>query len=196
LERDLGIALARFARTVPPDEIVARGDPRVAAVGRLKQSLVRWPGDAEAWEALSTTRSERGQVAEKLKAAKNAFQLAPHDESAVTTLTEAATVAGEFELALQMAEKWVALSPRSAEPLIARGFIRLKKGDWLGAEADCRSALKIHPFHAEAHLYIAICRHNLGDPRTGAKIAQTAAELETDPREKAALTDWYRRATR
>jgi len=30
----------------------------------------------------------------------------------------------------------------------------------------------------------------------GAKIAQKAAMLETDPREKAALTDWYRRATR
>jgi hypothetical protein len=196
LERDLGIALARFARLVPSNDVAARGDPRGAAVGRLKESLARWPGDAEAWAALSAARSERGEAAEKLKAAKNAFRLAPQDESAVTTLSEVATVAGEFDLALEMAEQGVAMSPRSADPLITRGFIRLKQGEWAGAEADCLAALNLHPLHAEAHLYLAICRHQQGDVSGGAKAAQTAAALETDPRESAALTDWYRRATR
>ncbi len=196
LERDLGIALARFAPLVQPNDAAARGDPRGAALGRLKESLARWPGDAEAWQALSSARTERGEGAEKLKAAKKAFQLAPEDESAVTTLTEAATAAGEFDLAVEMAGKWVAMNPRSADPLIARGFVHLKRGDSAKAEADFRAALKFHPLHAEAHLYLAISRHQQGDVAGGAKVARTAAALETDPRESAALTDWYRRATR
>lgn len=196
LERDLGIALARFARQVAPTDPASRTDPRGAAVARLKESLARRPGDAEAWEALAAARSERGEQAEKLKAAKTAFHLAPQDETAVTTLTEAATIAGDFDLALEMAGKWVAMSPKSADALLARGFVHLKRGDAAGAEADCRAALKFHPLHAEAHLYLAISRHLQGDVAGGAKIAQTAAALETDPRESAALTDWYRRATR
>lgn len=196
IERDLGIALSRFAKLVPPQEAALRGDPRTAAITRLKTSLARWPGDVEAWESLAEAWGERGDMGEKLKAAKNAFQLAPESESAVAALTAAATVADEIDLALSMADKWVSLTPKSSDPLVARAFIHLKRSDWARSEADCRAALKINPLHAESHLYLAICLHRQGNPDGGAKESQIAVALEQDPRERAYLQDWYRRATR
>ena len=195
-DRDLGIALARYAKRVSPREAAARGDPRGIALSRLKASLTRWPGDAEAWEAFADARGDRGDPGETLKAAKNAVRIAPHSESALTSLAAVATTVGDFDLALQTVDQWVALNPASFDPLLARAFVYLKRGDWVRAEADCRAALKFHPFHAEAHLYLAICRYRQGDPAGGENASQTAASLETDPREKAYLRDWYRRATR
>jgi Flp pilus assembly protein TadD len=196
LDRDLGVALSRYARLVPPNEAASRGDPRALAVGRLKAALARWATDAEGWEALADARPAATEAGEKLKAARRAVELAPRSESALAVLTEAAAAAGQFALAVETADQWVALAPRSAEPLIARAFVQLKRSDWGRAEADCRAALAINPLHAETRLYLAICLHHRGDPAGGKKEAEAAAKLEASPQARAGLLDWYRRATR
>jgi predicted CXXCH cytochrome family protein len=196
LERDLGIALARFGKKPLPKELAAGGDVRLFALDRLKTSLARWPGDAEAWGALAGARSARGEAAEKLKAAAAAAQLAPDSEAVLLALTEAATSANEYDLAEETAGRCVRLNPTASEPLVVRAFVSLKRGDWTKAEADCRAALRIHPHHPESHLYLAICLHQQGDPAAGLREARTAAQLESDPRERAYLMDWYQRATR
>jgi tetratricopeptide (TPR) repeat protein len=196
LERDLGVALARYETGLQPHEEVTRGYLRVAAGERLKASLARWPADVECWLALAGGRGSRGDAAARLKGAKAAVNLAPESEAAVTALTEAASAAGEYELAVESAGKWASLNPQSPDPLIARAFVHLKMASWEKAAADCRAALKLHPLHAEGHLYLAVCRHHQGDPEGGAKEAQVAAQLEPDPREREYLSEWYRRATR
>jgi Flp pilus assembly protein TadD len=97
---------------------------------------------------------------------------------------------------METATRWATIAPESYEPYTARAFIRMKSGDWLEAEADCREALKRHPLHAETHLYLAICLHKRGRAAEAGQAARTASDLEADPREKAGLMDWYRRATR
>ncbi|MCU0703580.1 MAG: hypothetical protein MUF18_06350 [Fimbriiglobus sp.] len=194
-ERDLGIALARYARVVSPQEAAIWGDPRVAAVGRLKAAVNRWPSDAEAWEALADAKPAT-DAAEKLRAAQKAVEHAPESESALAVLTEAATVAAQFTTAVETANKWVSLNPRSLDPYVARAFVHLKRSDWAAAEADCRAALKLNPLHPEARLYLAICLHHQGDPTGGKKQAEAAAQLEVNPQERSGLLQWYRRATR
>lgn len=196
LDRDLGIALSRYGKMLSGGEIAQRGDPKAMAVGKLKAATARRPGDAAAWEALADARNERTESSDKLKAAKTAAALAPDSESAVIALTAAATSANELGLAMETATRWATIAPESYEPYTARAFIRMKSGDWLEAEADCREALKRHPLHAETHLYLAICLHKRGLAAEAGQAARTASDLEADPREKAGLMDWYRRATR
>jgi predicted CXXCH cytochrome family protein len=195
-QRDLAIALARFGRRAMPKELAGRDDVRVLAVERLKTSLARWPGDADAWGALALTRSGRDEAAEKLKAAANAAALAPGSEAALADLTEAATAAGELDLAEETAGRRVRMSPNASDPLVARAFVYLTRGDWAKAEADSLAALRVQPLHPEARLYLAICLHKKGDRAGGLREAQTAALLESDPGERAYLMGWYQRAIR
>lgn len=195
-ERDLGIALAGFAKKRLPDEIAARGDLRLLATERLRGSLARWPGDADAWRALATCRVGRGEAAEKLRAASNAVALAPEGEPALAEFVEAATAAGQYDAADEAAGKRIRLNPNAVDPVISRAVVNLSRGHWEKVEADCRTALRLHPLHPQAHLYLGVCLHKQGDPAAGQRELQTAVRLETDEREQAILRDWYRQNTR
>ncbi|MCI0702359.1 MAG: hypothetical protein L0241_14850 [Planctomycetia bacterium] len=195
LDRDLGIALARFGKK-GVKELADRSDIRVLASERLTGSLAIWKGDADAWSALANTRAERGQAAEKFKAATNAVTLAPTSEPALIALIEAATASGEFDLAESTAGKLIQNNPHASQPLVIRAFVYLSRGEWAKAEADCIVALRIHPLHPEARVYLAICLYKKGDSITALREAQTATRLESDPRQKAFLMDFYRRFTR
>jgi len=195
LDRDLGIALARFTKKPLPPELEG-GEFRFLAIDRLKSSLARWPGDAEAWGAMAIARSGRNDANDKLKAARNAVQLAAESESALVELTEAATAAGEFDLAAQTAEKCIRANPTASHPLMMRAFVALSKSDWDQAEASARAALRIHPLHPQLHFYLGISLHRKGDPAAGLREAETAARLESDPGASSLLMDSYRRAIR
>ena len=193
LERDLGIALSRFAAIAPP-KVIAASDVRWMAAERLKASLARWPGDAVAWEARAAAYTKE-DAAEKFKAASTAVALAPQSESALIALVEAADRAGHRDVALDAAGKLIGMSPTSTNAFLARAFVYLSSGDWAKAEADCRAALRIQPIHPEAHLYLAICLFKLGDLQGSEREAETAARLEANPHERAYLRSWYQRAT-
>lgn len=196
LDRDLGIALARFGQTKLPKDAAAQGAVRPVAIEKLKGSLAKWPGDAEAWAALTVVQTDPGKEAERLKAASAAAELTGNSEAALMALAEAAIAAEQYDLAIETAGKWAKLNPRSDEPLSLRAFAHLRRGEWAEAEADCRSALKINPLHAETRLYLGVCLYKLGQPAAGLREARTAALVESDPREQARLIDRYQRATR
>jgi predicted CXXCH cytochrome family protein len=196
LDRDLGIALSRFAKKPQVKELAGLSDFSMLAVGRLRTSLERWPGDAPAWGALAGALNGRGQESEKYRAAANAAALAPDSTAAVAALVEAAAAAGEFDAAEEAAGRYIELNPNALHPLASRAFVYISRGDWSKAEVDCLAALRVQPLHPESRLYLAICLHKRGDAGGGQREAQTAARLESDPRQRAYLLDWYRRATR
>jgi predicted CXXCH cytochrome family protein len=193
-ERDLGIALARFSRKPPPRELAGHPEPRLLALERLTASLSRWPGDADAWLAVAGVRTDH-EPREKLRAARAAAALDPASEAALAALAEAATAAGDYELAVQTADEWVRQNPAGFEPLLGRAFVHLSREDWVKAEEDARAAIRLHPLHPRARMYLAVCLRKLGDPAAALREAQTAARLESSVRERELLMDWYRRAT-
>jgi hypothetical protein len=79
---------------------------------------------------------------------------------------------------------------------VIRAFVYLSRGEWGKAEADSLAALRIHPLHPQARIYLAICLYKKGDSISALREAQTATRLESDPREQAFLMDFYRRFTR
>jgi len=195
-ERDLGIALAGLFKKRPPKSLSPRTDIRALAAERLRNSLQRWPGDADAWVSLGAVKTEASQSAERLRAAKAAVALAPQSEDALAALTEAATAVGDLELAEATANDWVRLNPGGFDPLVGRAFVHLARADWAKAELDALAALRRQPVHPEARLYLAICLHKKGDRSGAAAELELAARAESDLRERQYLLDWYRRATR
>lgn len=196
LERDLGIALSRLPKKPLPIPAEYRNGIRLQATERLKAALSLWPDDAEAWGALAATRIGRGEAEEKYQAAKNAVAHAPESEAAIRGLVEAANAVGRHDEAATLAEQLIRLNPTSPDPLLARAFVHLSSGNWAKAEADARAALRLQPLHPEARLYLAICLNRQGDRDGGAREAQAASQLESDPQKQAYLLNWYRTATR
>jgi hypothetical protein len=190
-DRDLGVALARYAEKADDPQTLA-GLSRMAAE-RLTASLRLWPGDAEAWRSLAGVRDGAG---ERVRAAANAARLAPGSEVALATLVRAATDARRYDLAGDAATRLIGLNPSSHEARVARAFVHLQQRRWAEAEADGREAVRLHPLHPEARLYLAIARHRLGDSAGARREMQAAAAAEPDPRQRAALRDLFQRATR
>ena len=185
-DRDLGIALARVA---------ARAGPARLAVGalaeeRLTASLAAWRGDGPAWLALSTARFGR---TDRLDAATNAAALSPDSDAALAEVVDAAVAANRTEVALDAANTLVERNPRSVDFRVARSVVFQRRKEWERAEADCREALRIHPLHPQARLYLALCRHHRGDPAGGRKELDAALSLASSPRQKDGFREWYGR---
>ncbi|HUR53213.1 MAG TPA: tetratricopeptide repeat protein [Gemmataceae bacterium] len=189
-DRDLGIALARLAGRSPVGPRHAVG---ALAADRLTQSLQTWRGDAPAWVALATARGARGEFRDRLDAATAAAKLAPESDLALGELAEAAALANRLDAALDAANTLVGRNPRSVEFLLLRAVVFQRQKEWEKAEADCRAALRIHPLHPQARLYLALCRHRRGDPADGRRELDAAVQLATTQRQKDGLRDWYDR---
>lgn len=196
LERDLGIALAVYSRHAGEGSDTQAGLKRLAA-DRLTASLRHWPGDADAWAGLAMTRGgTKATAADRLRAAANAARLEPHSDRALAGLVTAAGEAKRFDLAEEAATKLIGLTPASHEPRLARASVYLDRKEWAKAAADAREAARLHPVHPEARLYLAIALHHLGDAAGARKEVQTAAALQSDPRQRSGMLDWFKQATR
>lgn len=195
-ERDLGIALARAAVKIPPGLDGTQYQVGVMARDRLSASLQLWPGDPQAWIAMSLTRHVTRELSEQLHAAKIAVRLLPESDSALEALREAAFECGQTSVALEAASRLVELNPTAPEPLLARAVLHLRQHNWVQAEADCQAALKIHPLHPRAHLQLAVCLSRLGRSEDARKQLDTAVGLTTSTRQRMSFLDWYQRETR
>jgi hypothetical protein len=195
-ERDLGIALARAAVKIPPGLDGTQYHVANMARDRLSAALTQWPGDPEAWIAMSLTRHVTRELPEQLQAAQTAVRLLPDSEAALEALREAAFECGQPEVALEAATRLVGMNPTAPEPLLARAVLYLRQRNWPQAEADCRAALKIHPLHPRAHLQLAACLYHKGKPDEARKQLETAVGLTTSTRQRMSFLDWYQRETR
>ena len=131
-----------------------------------------------------------------MKAAENAARLAPDSELVLAELAEAALEAGQLDRAEEVAARLVGTNPTAVEPLLTRGAVFVARKQWDRAEDDYRAALRIHPQYPQARLMLGVCLYHRGNPEAGRKEAETAIGLATNPRQKAALQEWYERQTR
>jgi predicted Zn-dependent protease len=88
------------------------------------------------------------------------------------------------------------MSPTSVEPYLMRAAVAAAQKNWTGAEAECRTALRLNPLQPHARLMLAIALHNGGNPGAGRAEAATALGLALNPQQKSAFQDRYRRETR
>ncbi|MBX9585124.1 MAG: tetratricopeptide repeat protein, partial [Gemmataceae bacterium] len=135
-------------------------------------------------------------AAGRLRAAQSAARAAPGSEPALAELSEAALVAGRLDEAGAAADELIRRTPTDVNPRVTRAAVYVQRGEWAKAEAACREALAVHPLYSQARIYLALCKHRLGDPVGGRAEAQAAAALLPNPAQRTALLEWYNRETK
>jgi tetratricopeptide (TPR) repeat protein len=120
----------------------------------------------------------------------------PESEPALSELAAAATAVGRTDRALEACAILIRLNPTAVESYITRATVLVNLRRYAEAEADCRTALRIHPLHPTARLLLGVCRHHQGDPAGGKREAAAAAALATSPGQRTALHEWYAQRTR
>jgi len=195
-ERDLGIALSRVLTHGMTDDPVAKGMLAIMVAERAKAAVNAWPGDLRSWLALCRAYESLRDMPNFFMAARKSAELAPDSDEAQSNVASAAGLLGKADEALAAASKFVELNPTSIEPLLQRAGIYLMQRDWRRAEADCRSAIAIHPLHPQSRIFLGICIHRRGDPAGGLREATIAASLIPKQQQREAMLDFYRMQTR
>ena len=119
-----------------------------------------------------------------------ALKLAPNERAAADAASIAHTEAGQFDLALGAANKFVEIEPGEADALNARCWVKALQPDPTGALSDCDKAILANPSHFQALDSRAFVYWQLGrDQEAQADIA-AAQKLDPD------FWDWSKRLER
>lgn len=85
---------------------------------------------------------------------------------------------GRIDRARQALERSLVLSPKNAEAISLRGFLKAARGDWREATADFDAAIALDGALGNAWLGRGLCRIRMGEREAGRLDLQTAAILE------------------
>ena len=129
------------------------------------------PESARAHEALAVCalRSTEGPLPDVVEpAARRTLELDPASPGAWTALARLAALRGDRPAAERLVEQALACGVVAPDSLVARGELRHRDGDLVGAFVDAQRALELAPWSCEARLLRATLRRQVGDA-TGAR---------------------------
>jgi hypothetical protein len=192
IDRDLGIALSRFAGRQAPTSAF-RKEALEKARTQLTQSLQRWPDDIDAWLALSETEKWSGNMPAALAAAQEGLKHSPKSEKLLAQVANIADAVNQPELAFDSLNQLIAQVPTSHDYLARRMLTGVTLGRWDQAEADCRELLRLNPLFPMAHLVMGMSLHGSGQKVDARREINTAIELATTPAQKASIQSWFDR---
>jgi hypothetical protein len=190
LERDLGIALSRFANRQPatsPFRSAALSNAR----SRLMISLQRWQDDIPAWIALGEAELNSGRVEQAVQAAQGALQAGGDREDVLAMMAIIAEATGDTEFSVQALDQLISLVPESQDYLAKRMRTSVAAADWNRAEKYCDALLKINPAHPSGHVVLAMVLYNKGKQTEGLSALETAKLLATTPQQRASFQKWF-----
>jgi Flp pilus assembly protein TadD len=190
IDRDLGIALSRFAAKQAansPFRKMALENARA----KLAQSLARWPDDLDAWLALSETEKWSGDMAEALSVAQSGLKKFPRNEKLLAQVANLADAANQPEL--DMLNLLVAMVPSSHDYRAKRMLAGVTLARWDQAEEDCRELLRLNPLFPSARMVLAMSLQGDGRKADARREITTALELSTTPAQKASIQSWFDR---
>jgi Flp pilus assembly protein TadD len=153
----------------------------------LRAAIHAKPDYAEAHYTLGTVLKQEGKLQDSVTALREAIRLQHDFAGAHTTLAavlrqlgDPAGAATESRLGEQISKEKT--SVQGATFNTNSGKRLLQAGDLEGAISQFRSAIRLAPSYAPAHLHLAEALHRKGDKDEAEKEFQKAAEL--DPRLK------------
>jgi tetratricopeptide (TPR) repeat protein len=88
-------------------------------------------------------------------------------------------------IAMESAQKAVALDPQNAAAHATLGDVHIFKGNLQEGAAELSLALKINPNHADALVYMGELKFYLGNPQAGVEVTRKAFQLNPHP------PSWY-----
>lgn len=191
-ERDLGIALARFAEKQPPGSEL-RNRSLELAKEKLTASTERWPDDTDALLALSTLGVATRDGAAALSAAEKAYKASPKNEDVLAQLAFVADGTGKIELSLRALNELLISNPSSQEFRLKRMVSMVAAENWEQAELDCRELLHTNPLQPTARLIHGLCLYGSGEKAAGRREVEIAMNLATSQQQRASIKAWFDR---
>ncbi len=192
IERDLGIALSRFAGRQAPNSLF-RKEALEKARAKLTKSLEKWRDDTDGWLALSETERLSGDMAAALTAAQNGLISAKSSEMLWAQVAMLADATNQPDLAFEALSQLLSRVPHSHEYLAKRMLTGVVLGNWDQAEADCRELLRINPVFPSAHLVLGMSLYGNGNKAEGRRQVEIASELATTPAQRASIQAYFDR---
>ena len=191
-ERDLGIALARFAEKIPADSQWKQPTLSEAKV-RLKKSLETWPDDTQAWIAFSAVEAASGNLESAMRVMQAAVKIAPKDEAVLSQAANIAELAGQVDIATALMNDLIAMSPASHDYRIRRMMMYMSSGDFYRTEAESREILRMNPLQPMARLVLGLCLYGEGQKDAAQAEVDHALQLATSKQQRSSIQSWFER---
>ncbi len=192
LNRDLGIALSRFA-TRQPAESPLRSEAITLARTRLLSSLQRWPDDIPAWMSLGDIELKAGNLEQAVVASQGAIRAGKSREDVLSMVATVADTTGTFDLSLKALDRLLTIVPTSQDYLIKRMLGSVAAARWNDAERDCKALLEINPAHPSGHVVQGMILHGDGQKEEGRAEFEKGLLLTTTPQQRASFQTWFDR---
>jgi len=154
--RDMGVALGWAARNLRPSPQFAR----IAAMQGLSllEAAVRdRPDDLSARESLGHALGILDRPEDALHAFEGCLAIEPHRESALRSAGRLLTRLNRPELARAALQQAIAVNPWPSDYHLALANACYHSGDWPGAVAACREAIRLNPELFDARSLLVQC---------------------------------------
>jgi len=160
--RDLGVALPWVAGRLGSNSDLAK-IVATQAIPLLEGALGNRPDDRAAGNSLGAALEILGRGREALGAYESVLRFAPGDEMALRSSGSLAATLRQYDLAGESLRKTIAVNPWRSDYRLALAKISSQAGDWPGAIAACREALRLDSDQLEARSLLIECYLRTGE---------------------------------
>jgi predicted CXXCH cytochrome family protein len=187
--RDLGVALETVA-------LNWRADPKLAtlaatqALPSLEAAVRDHPDDLSAGESLGYVLGVLGRPADALRAFERILRIQPGREWTLSYSALAQKGLQRFDLARATLQKTIAVSPWRSDYRLGLARVCSQAGDWGGAVAACREAIRLNPELSEARSLLV--QGYLQSHEPDKADAELQVLLRFYPASREAWEEWYK----
>jgi tetratricopeptide (TPR) repeat protein len=187
--RDLGVALETVARRWRADPVLTRR-AATQALPLLEAAVRDHPDDLSAGDSLGYVLGVLGRPADALRAFERILSIQPGREWTLSYSALALRGLKQFDLARAALEKTIAISPWRSDYRLGLARVCSQTGDWAGAVAACREAIRLDPESIDARSLLVQCYLQSHEPNRAD--AELQVLLRLYPASREAWQQWYK----
>jgi hypothetical protein len=192
IDRELAIAVTAEGPRLPNTPQIRKIGPRVLSA--LDQAVSEHRDDLVAVRMKAQALAFNGRRAEALGLAGSLLESAPAYELLLDDYLSYAIDLGDFPVALEPAQRAVALNPWSASYRERLAYILMQTQDYSRALNEARAALGLNPFLIFARMFLVQCLLHEKDEKGADREFATLVKLRQDQRES--LQQWFAKERR
>jgi predicted CXXCH cytochrome family protein len=187
--RDLGVALATVARRWRADPELTRR-AATQALPLLEAAVRDHPDDLYAGDSLGYVLGVLSRPADALRAFERILSIQPGREWTLSYSALALKGLERFDLARAALEKTIAVSPWRSDYRLGLARVCSQAGDWAGAVAACREAIRLDPELVDARSLLVQSYLQSHEPNKAE--AELQVLLRLYPASREAWQRWYK----
>jgi tetratricopeptide (TPR) repeat protein len=192
-ERDLGVALILAARIMSAAPPLAKA-AAAQALPRLEAALRDRPDDLRARESYGYALGFLDRPQDALRAYQEVLRIDPGREMALRSAGRVLARLQRPQEARELLRKLIAVDPWPSEYQQALATVCAQAGDWSGAVAACREAIRLNPERFEARSLLVQCYLHTGAEEQAEAEFQTLLHLY--PASRDVWQQWYEQQKR